>query len=272
MNDQEDVNVLATWAEQLARSAGEIMREYFYSSQKGVEIKSDETPVTVADKKINDLVIARVTQDFPKHGVLGEETSVHTDRNQLWVCDPIDGTKAFILGLPTAMFSLAYVVDGQPLVAVMYEPLLDRMFRAVKGSGAYENGQPIHVSDHDSLHDAHISFSPSIRRAVGAYKSLYESMLAAGAQTVPVNGEVFRGSLTATGKVDAHTFPGGYAHDAAAVKLIVEEAGGKVTDLYGKEQRYDGDIRGVIVSNGRIHDQLVKLMGDFGPEKYLGPS
>jgi fructose-1,6-bisphosphatase/inositol monophosphatase family enzyme len=270
MNKDEELNSLVTWAEELARSAGMIMREYFYSGRQRVEIKPDNTPVTIADKQINDLVISRVSQDFPEHGVLGEEASVHTERKSLWVCDPIDGTRGFILGLPIAMFSLAYVVDGLPMVAVMYEPLLDRMLTARRGGGAYENGSPIHVSGHDTLRGARIAFSPRPEAILGRHRSLVESMLAMGVQAVPITGEVFRGALNAIGKIDGHIFPGQGAHDVAAVKLIVEEAGGRVTDLYGNDQRYDRQVYGAIVSNGHCHDQLVKLMGEFGPENYIG--
>jgi len=270
MDTKEELRSLLVWAEELAHSAGDIMRMYFYSDQKRIEIKSDETSVTVADKQINELVIAKVLSDYPEHGVLGEEASVHMDRSNLWVCDPIDGTKGFILGLPVAMFSLAYVVDGVPLIAVMYEPLLDRMFTARRGTGALENGVPIHVSDFDTLRGARIALSPSLEYILGRDQPLVTSMLAAGIHMVPVTGEVYRGALTAVGKVDGHIFPGQAAHDVAAVKLIVEEAGGRVTDLRGNDQRYDQQIYGAIVSNGHCHDQLVKLIAEFGPEKYVG--
>lgn len=269
MTEYQDLHALLAWAVQLARSAGEIMREYSRMTQKGVEIKRDNTPVTAADKKINELVITRVTHDFPEHGVLGEEASVHTDRKQLWVCDPIDGTEGFILGMPTAMFSLAYVVDGQPMATVMYEPLLDKLFAAVKGGGAFENGQPIRVSDQKSLQGAHIAFSPRLKQ-IFAQKAFYDSLLVAEAIPVMVSGEAFRGGLTAAGRIDAHVFPGRGAHDIAALKLIVEEAGGRVTDLSGKEQRYDSAIYGAIVSNGHLHEHIVELMAAFGPEQYVG--
>jgi len=99
---------------------------------------------------------------------------------------------------------------------------------------------------------------------------LYESVVAAGAKLVPINGEAYRGSLTANGTVDAHLFPGRSAHDVAAVKLIVEEAGGRVTDLRGEEQKYNNKIYGAIVSNGLFHDQLVGLLNKFGPDNFIG--
>jgi len=264
-----DLNTRVAWAEQLAHAAGKMMLESAHSETLGIRLKLDKTQVTDADEAINAMVIARVAEQFQDDGVLGEEASAHADRERLWVCDPIDGTDLYILGLPGAMFSLALVEDGQPVAAAMYEPLLDRMYTAVQGGGAFENGRQIHVSDKTSLDGAHIAFSPSYKRIL-PNRALYDAMVEAGVRLTPINGEAYRGSLTANGVIDGHAFPGRSAHDVAAVKLIVEEAGGKVTDLNGKDQRYDRITYGAIISNGHIHDQLVALLAKFGPENYVG--
>ena len=265
----ENLDELLKWAEQFARDAGKIMREYFELTDKQTEIKDNDTPVTIADKKINDMLIARVAADFPEHGVLGEEASDHADRQKLWVCDPIDGTPGFIYGVPTAMLSLAFVVDGVPQVAVMYEPLLDRMYTAVKGNGAHLNGTSIHVSTQNTLQNASLGTSGGTKQIL-QHEGLFSAIVAANTRSVFVFGNVFKGSLVARGRIDGFIFPGRSAHDIAAEKLIVEEAGGKVTDLDGNEQRYDGKIRGAIVSNGLVHDELVKLLAAEGVEGYLG--
>lgn len=267
--DMQDNQTLLDFAQRTAREAGGIMRRYFDANDKEVQLKSDATTVTIADKLINQLVIDRVTAAFPEHGVLAEEGSNRQDRKKLWVCDPIDSTNEFILGMPVAMFSLAYVVDGEPLIAVMYEPQLDKIFTAVKGEGAREDNRPIQVSDCQFLNDARVAFSPRLQN-IFAHETFYKSLLAAGVKPMLLPGEAFRGGLTASGKIDAHYFPGRSAHDVAALKLIVEEAGGKVTDLYGQTQRYDKKIYGAIVSNGHLHDALVQLMHGYGPERYIG--
>ncbi len=92
----------------MAKRAGELMKQFYRADQK-VEVKNDNSPVTIADKTINQELISRVKERFPDHGVLGEEASWHEDRDIVWVCDPIDGTVAYILHLPTSMFSLALV-------------------------------------------------------------------------------------------------------------------------------------------------------------------
>lgn len=265
----ENIDDLLKLAESMAHKAGTIMREYFDMTDKQIEIKDNKTPVTIADKKINDLVIETIAAEFPEHGVLGEEASSHNDRKKLWVCDPIDGTKGFILGIPTAMFSLAFVVDGEPVLAIMYEPLLDKMFTAIQGKGSWLNGKSNRVSTRDTLKGANIGMSSST--LVNKYgRKVFETVLGTGAKVVFVPGEVYRGGLTASGKIDAHIFPGLGAHDVAAEMLVVQEAGGRVTDLNGRNQRYDRQIHGAIVSNGNIHQALVDLLSDLKIETYLG--
>lgn len=266
---QENTDVLLKFAGDLAHEAGTIILDYFEASDKSVQIKQDESPVTAADKLINQLVIDRVTAAFPEHGILAEEGSEHEDRKQLWVCDPIDGTNSFIQRIPTALFSLAYVVDGVPEVAVIFDPFQDKLFTAVKGMGAFGNGKPIHVSDHAGLDKAAIGMT-SRYQDIKKCQALFDSMLEKGVKHVFVPGCAFKGSLVATGHNDALIFPGRSAHDTAALKLIVEEAGGKVTDLRGKEQRYDRPTCGALITNGYLHDELVKLLADFGTENYIG--
>lgn len=269
MLQPEELSSRLSWAEEIARDAGRMMLEFASSGELGVVIKLDKTQVTEADKAINAMVIARARKAYPRDGVLGEEASENADRKLLWVCDPIDDTNGYILGMTSAMFSLALVEEGQPVVAVLYEPRLDRMFTATKGGGAFENGQPIRVTGQSLLSGAQVAYSPTYSQLI-IRLAFYDSAVEAGVKLVPANGAAYKGILTATGMVDAFIFPGRGAHDVAALKLIVEEAGGKVTDLYGKEQRYDQKTYGAIVSNGRLHDQLVKLVQDFGPEKYVG--
>ena len=266
MNDPKH---LLDFAVSVAHDAGEIMCKYFALTDKHIETKQDSSPVTIADKEINQLLIDRVRQTFPDHGVLGEEQSYNEDRRELWVCDPIDGTVGFILGVPTAMLSLAYVVDGKPVVAVMYEPLLNKLFTACKGEGAHLNGQPLNVSVTDSLRKAHIGITASVYQMFVREK-FCKALLDEEAYLHTIPGNVFKGGLVAQGRLDGFIFPGRSAHDIAAEKLIIEEAGGVVTDLDGNEQRYDGPIRGAVISNGRIHDSLVAHIQAFGVEDYLG--
>jgi len=265
-----DMQAQLDFAIAIAKHAGTIMRDYYDRTEKGIQRKADESPVTIADKLINDYLIEQVAVHFPKHGVLGEEASTMTAEHvDVWVCDPIDGTIPFIMGIPTAMFSLALVHNGEPLIGVSYDPFMDRLFTAVKGKGAYCNDKPVHVSDR-TLENRAIVAGPSYPDGLLRAVSLYEGLKAHGAYITMFPGNVYKCSLIADGRIDGRIFSGPYAHDIAAIKVIVEEAGGRVTDLDGNEQRYDGRIKGAIISNGHIHEALVNAVKGFGgPEKVM---
>lgn len=261
---------LLDFAEAVARDAGTVMLDYFARTNKGVTTKTDKSLVTEADKGINTMLIDRVKAAYPAHGVYGEEESYEGARRELWVCDPIDGTDAFIMGAPTAMFSLAFVVDGKPEIGVLYDPFMDRLFTAMVGGGAYMNGQKIHVSDQSTVSGARLNMAGGLDMLF-AREDLLKQLMANGALMRVVPGNVFKSSLIAQGRTDGYIFPGKSAHDIAAAKVIVEEAGGKVTDLAGKPQTYAGKITGAIVSNGSpLHDALVEAIAAFGVENVLG--
>ena len=134
-----DLKELRRFAISIAKDAGEIMLEYFYSGNFEIEYKEDKTPVTIADKKINQLVIDAVAETYPKYAVQGEEGVVIKDSNYVWVCDPIDGTVPFSKQIPIAAFSLALVYDGKPIIGVVYDPFGERLISAVQGNGAMLN-------------------------------------------------------------------------------------------------------------------------------------
>lgn len=252
------------FAMSVARHAGTIMRAYYRTSEKQTAFKADKSPVTAADREINEYLITAVAATFPTHGVLGEEASTMTaEHSDVWVCDPIDGTIPFILGVPTAMFSLAFVRDGVPVLGVAFDPFLDRMFHAVKGYGAMCNDDAIVVGTR-SLTEGAVIAGPSYVQGLLRSQSLYESLRAEGAAIAMFPGNVYKCTLIADGHLDGRIFGGPYAHDIAAIKIIVEEAGGRVTDLDGNEQRYDGRIRGAIISNGTIHQDLIDAVAAFG--------
>lgn len=260
MNEKEALLYL-DFAKSMAYQAGEVMKQYYYGNQQ-IEIKNDNSPVTIADTAINSLLIKKVQELFPKTGVLGEEESWNSDCDELWVCDPIDGTKAYILKIPVAMFSLAFVRNGEPLVAVAYNPWTDQLYEATKGGGAKRNNEVIAVSKRawntgvQLLGSSHPGPSGEPVDSIEVWGLLQQN----NTSVTNVPGSVFKGCLVAEGSADGRTFMHNGAHDIAAIKLIIEEAGGKVTDLQGNEQRYDRAINGAIMSNGMIHNELLQLV------------
>lgn len=254
------------FAEDLARQAGKIILEYF---KIGVArtIKEDTSPLTEADTKINTLVIDEIQKHFPGHSVLAEEGNNLCEGSEyVWVCDPIDGTRMFTHGLPVSTFSLSLVHNGVVQLAVIYDPFCDRLYSAEKGKGTFLNGVPTFVSDATDFNRQVIDCESSTRSKYDIQPLLhyfYEQK----AVVLKLNSIIYVSAMVAAGQVVATVFPFTTVHDAAAIKIIVEEAGGRVTDMHGREQRYDQPIDGLLVSNGVLHDELVALAEKFVIER-----
>lgn len=251
------------FSKKLAREAGDIMLEHAGS---GTSFKADRSHVTEADLKINQMVIDRVAEVYPEHSVRGEEDSNQQEGDEyVWVCDPIDGTRPYVMGVAMAMFSLALTHHGEPLVAVTYEPKTDKLYSAEKGKGAFMNDAPIRVSDiqldaetgEQALIDICDMPNHPLIDLRDAGTALYRRK---GVKVLGYRSSVFVGSLVSDGSLTAAITPTVHPHDIAAVALIIEEAGGKVTDMYGNSQRYDQPIKGAVMSNGVVHDQLIEVL------------
>ncbi len=241
----------------IAQEAGGIMLEYFDVDQK-VKTKVDNSPVTIADKMINSMVIKRLASAFPKDGVVGEEESTaEYGMGRRWVCDPIDGTIAFIAGLPTGMFSLALVFDGVPVLGVAYDPFLNKMYTAIKGGQSEMNGKKISVSK-ASLFEGRLALGGVSALATAKY---FHRMVQDKLRLITFNGAVYKSCLVARGRLIGFIEPGANAHDVAAIHAIVEGAGGKITGFDGSELDYSKPFKGVIVSNGIIQEKLIEYCG-----------
>lgn len=240
-----------SFAINLAKQAGATMRRNFAMGMKK-QWKANETPVTVTDISINKMVIEQVKKNFPGHDVLGEEASYSKNRGEyVWVCDPVDGTIPFSHGVPTFVFSLALVKNGAPVLGVIYDPMLNRMLVAEKGKGCFFNGKKTRVNKRGLKHAA-VCWCSS--RLIWPLAEKYPNTFSLNFYSF-----VYGGMLVPLGELMAALYVGPHAHDAAAIKIVAEEAGGKVTDLNGHEQRYDRPVKGCLVSNGIVHDELIKI-------------
>jgi fructose-1,6-bisphosphatase/inositol monophosphatase family enzyme len=253
------------FTKELAIEAGEIMYSNFLAGSKK-EWKEDRTPLTATDTQINRLVIEMISKKFPAHSILGEEESHNLGAQLTWVCDPVDGTMPFSHGLPISTFSLALTENGRPIVGAVYEPYTKRLFWASKEGGAFLNNKAIHVNENQTLDHALIdmagipfSLLPVVKIKEGFLRALYEK----GVYSTQLWSIILPSALIAAGQYSATIFNITKPEDAAAIKLIVEEAGGKVTDLFGNEQLYNQPIKGFIASNGHIHHDLVNLVAKF---------
>jgi fructose-1,6-bisphosphatase/inositol monophosphatase family enzyme len=242
-------------AKQIAIEAGDIILRYSDGDQQ-IQQKPDGTAVTIADIAVNRLVIERIRRVFPRDNVVGEEerTALYGPGRR-WLCDPIDGTLAYIWGVPTAMFSLALVVDGVPVVGVVYDPFLRRIYVGLAGQASTCNGTLLRVSDKVLEHGI-VAVTSDIQRIVDG-DPFVKSIIGANAYPAFFCGAAYKSCLVARGRFVGFVDYGVHAYDVAAVHLIVEGAGGKITGLDGHPLDYSRRFMGVIVSNGKVHTELV---------------
>ena len=250
----------------LAKKAGVVMRKNFTLNMKKEWKKDERLPVTETDLAINEMVLKEIKGHYPAHSILSEEESDFSDESEyVWICDPVDGTHNFAHGIPTATFALALTHHGEPILGVIYDPFLDRLFSAERGKGAFVNGNAIRVSE-----------SPVLKRTVigmGKLKNVrnlfpvLEAGREHGATFITGLSIHYMSALVAAGEFAASFFGGTSPHDMTAAKILVEEAGGKATDLFGKTpERYDRDMEGQLCSNGVLHDELLAIMDRVSPE------
>lgn len=239
----------------IAKESGQIMLKYF-DDEQFVETKEDNSQVTIADKIINSLVISRLSKIFPDDGVIGEEESNSDYGNgRKWFCDPIDGTRGYIWGVPTAMFSLALVIDGKPVVGVVYDPFLDRMYTGIHGERSYCNFKILTVSKL-TLKTGVFAVSSSLQSL--SKTNHFQKMIDDNIRLTSFSGAVYKCCLIAKGKLVGYAEHGVNAHDMAAVHIIVVGAGGKITSIEGNDLDYSKPFKGAIVSNRIAHDEIIK--------------
>ena len=255
-------NEYLDFAKDIAQEAGKIMLKYF--KQKNISsYKDDNSIVTIADKEINSYLIEKVKEIYPEHCVDGEEEQFGESK-YVWVCDPIDGTAMYARGIPVAVFSLALVIDGVPVVGVIYDPFTDGLYTAIEGCGAYLNGNKISVNNYELDNIRTVCHCDMWTHGEYDIVKVFEN-LRTRAKLKDIGTIARACTCVATGDFSLALFTGTVHKncDVAAAKIIIEEAGGKVTDLYGNEQRYDTGINGAILSNGLIHDEVVDIVKEL---------
>jgi myo-inositol-1(or 4)-monophosphatase len=245
-----------TFAVAVALQAGRTMRAGLGSA---AVLKGDGTPVTRIDRAINADVAAAVAERSER--MLGEEDTTHPGQSagKVWVCDPIDGTWLFAASMPGAVFSLALVEDGTSTLGVIYDPWTDRLITAVTGTGAFLNGRPISVNTTVTIAGACLSLPGGKVEQVHA-DQLFADAVAAGADVVTSGSAIADALMVPLGFAAGAVYPYTSPWDMAAIAVVVTEAGGRITDLHGRAQRYDTQISGAVVSNGLIHDELLSMV------------
>ena len=240
------------------RKAGQSTIEHFQSGV-AVEYKSDSSPVTVADKNAEAILRAAINEAYPGETILGEEQGLTGTGNTRWIIDPIDGTKSFICGVPLYATLLSYEVNGKPILGVSYFPALNEMVHAEQGSGCYLNESKVQVTGRTTTKGGFLACGgPNSMVKYGRWDGFEQ--LSKEAVATRTWSDAYGHCLVATGRIDAMIDPVVSRWDLSAIKIIVEEAGGRFTDFKGGNPFERGDFGlEAISSNGHIHDEILKV-------------
>lgn len=248
----------AAHAVHIADFAGHAAMGYF-RGKLGTEFKADASPVTQADKAVETLVRAYLTEHFPDHGIFGEEHGIEgADRERLWIVDPIDGTRSFLSGHPLFGFLLGHLIDGKPEIGVIGMPALGEVFVGEKGNGATLNKVQIHSSDQKRLGDAiiYINEAEKIYRDAPA---IFDRLAMAG-QTRRFSYDCYPHALLAAGHVDAVVDYDLQPYDYLPLSVVIAESGGLMTDWDGMPLTLKSDGRVVSAATPQLHAQILALV------------
>jgi len=246
---------------ELAEAAGSLTLEWFRRPDLEVTTKIDGTEVTVADRAAERFIREELARRHPRHAVYGEEEGgAITSGGFSWIIDPIDGTRGFVRGVPLYATLLAVVDDDGPLVGVIHVPALNSTISAGRGAGCWLDGRPCSVSDRSGMTGSLVNTS--------SYETMSNQTLldlkASGAM-MRTWGDAYGYYLVASGQAEAMIDPICSPWDLAPMPVIIDEAGGKFTDLNGTPkldlQASTDSISGV-ASNALIHDQLLDILRD----------
>lgn len=243
---------------EIAREAGTVLREGF-ERPKTITYKGEVDLVTESDRRSEELVVARLRKHFPDHGIFAEEGGRAAAQTQYcWHVDPLDGTTNFAHGYPCFAVSIGLVEKDRPIVGVVFNPFANEMFTTARGQGAFLNGKQIRVSPVEKLASSLVATGfPTHLRKKSSNMEYYWQF------TLRTHGVRRDGSAAldlcsvACGRFDGYWEFGLSSWDTAAGVLLVEEAGGTVSDLAGQPYRLGGPS--LIASNGRIHREMQEL-------------
>ncbi|MGI9610795.1 MAG: inositol monophosphatase family protein [Acidimicrobiia bacterium] len=250
-----DLTAQLEFALELADVADRVTMAGFQSLDLEVSTKPDMTPVSQADQMVEQQLRARIIAERPDHAILGEEYGASGDGEWTWIIDPIDSTKNYVRGIPVFAALIALTRAGRAEVGVVTAPAMNRRWWAARGQGSFMNGDPIQVSAVEQLEDAQLSINNLLDFEKYGFGD-GGRILSERCWRTRGFGDFWSHVLVAEGGVDVAAEPKVAAWDLAALQVIVEEAGGRFTDIDGRDT-YEGGS--AISTNGLLHDEVVGL-------------
>ncbi|MEO8130512.1 MAG: inositol monophosphatase family protein [Bryobacteraceae bacterium] len=251
----------------IARESGALLSHYL-ERKVGFELKGEYDLVTEADRASERLVVERLRTHFPSHGIVAEEGGGHESSSGFrWYVDPLDGTTNFAHGFPVFNVTLALEQAGEIIAGVIFDPTRQEMFTAEKGGGAYLNNRRIQVSKTKVLEDSLMATGfPSRRRHLNVNIHFYYQLAMithgvrrAGAAAIDL-------AYVACGRLDGFWEFGLNPWDMAAGLLLIEEAGGRTSDMHGAPSSVHGPH--LLTDNGLLHEETLQLFGEIFKGEY----
>ena len=224
--------------------------------------KADNDFVTDLDCKSETLIRERLLSQFPEDGFYSEESGGSEDVHGRWIVDPIDGTQSFLRGHHGWCISIAYELEGELVIGCVYAPDMDELFLGVRGKGATLNGKPIHVSDIADPRKAllHFGYGHRVPESFRRFVALIPDLFSKISDVRRYGSAAYALCCVACGRSEGFAELSLFIYDIAAAKVILEEAGGKMTGWKGEQ---DAVITGnVIASNGLLQDFFVETLGN----------
>jgi len=231
---------------------------HYYRGDFEIELKADQTPVTVADRKAEEIIRGILLGEFPDHGFFGEEGGKEqADAEYLWLVDPIDGTKSFVGGYGMFSTQIALMHHGRLVLGVSSAPAAGEIAWASKRAGAWLDGAPIRVSGKTALSDASIS-TGNLQTMAGSAQWARLGQILAQVNRTRGYGDYYHYHRLAVGQLDAVIESDVNILDIAALSVIVEEAGGIFTDLEGRPPGLE--TTSVLAAAPGLHPQLLDML------------
>ena len=242
---------------EVAMTAGHMLLERFHRVKR-ISYKGRGNIVTDVDTAVESEMFTILSREFPDMGLLGEESAaVRADSGYMWIVDPLDGTRNYASGIPFFSLVVGLALDGEVLVGLNYDPMRQEIFHAEKGNGAFLNDEPIRVSERSMVEESILGMDLSYNDE-GAVNGLSVILaLWPGMQTARIMGSSALGiSYAAAGRTDIYFHHQLEPWDQVAGILLVEEAGGVITDRTGMRAGLYSD--GLIASNATLHAEFMR--------------
>ncbi len=252
-----------------AKEAGRIQKLYYEHSYQ-IVYKGEINPVTEVDKRCEQAIVQIIHQAFPDHDLMTEESQYEAKGSPFkWIIDPLDGTTNYLHRFPCFSVSVGLEIEGEVRLGVVYGPILEELFFAEKGKGAFLNGRQIAVSKLTHLRKALLGtgFPYDVHEHVDDYLPYFRGFLKKTFAIRRPGSAAIDLAYVAAGRFDGFWEPKLHPWDVAAGVLLVEEAGGVVTDFEGRP--YNIYFEKIVASNGLIHEDMLQVIREIQKEQRL---